>query len=240
MAVAQKFSIRPLYLQVRDLLLEQITSGVWKPGSGLPSETDLAKELGVSSGTVRKALDTLEAERVVSRLQGKGTFVNDSSAQAVAWRYDNIRNKDNQGIAGRISTTNLSTGPANEDERGCLCLPEGEQVVRFRRVHTQDDRPYMYEEVSLPERLFPDLTKRGEIPQTIVELAEKFGLVLGRGTESVSLALASEAVASKLLIAVGTPLLRLDRRVLAIDGSPVHWRVALCHFKDERYLIEFS
>jgi len=82
--------MRPLYLQVRDLVLERITGGTWKPGAMLPAEVDLARELGISSGTVRKALDALEAEHVVSRRQGKGTFVNDSKALALAWRYENV------------------------------------------------------------------------------------------------------------------------------------------------------
>ena len=107
MSSDQKFSMRPLYLQVRDLVLERITSGVWKPGAMLPAEVDLARELGVSSGTARKALDALEAERVVSRRQGRGTFVNDSTAQELAWRYDNIRGKDGRRIVGAPSTSEL-------------------------------------------------------------------------------------------------------------------------------------
>ncbi len=49
MAPGGKFSVQPLYLQVRNLLAERIASGVWVPGSMLPNEMDLARELGVSS-----------------------------------------------------------------------------------------------------------------------------------------------------------------------------------------------
>jgi GntR family transcriptional regulator len=38
----------------------------------------------------------------------------------------------------------------------------------------------------------------------------------------------------------GTPVLRLDRLVLAIDGRPVEWRVATCHLGEERYVVEFD
>lgn len=240
MAISEKLTMRPLYMQVRDLLLQRITSAVWKPGSPLPSEVDLAKELGVSSGTVRKALDRLEAEHVVSRRQGKGTFVNDGSAGEVAWRYDNIRDKDNQGIVASIVTSDVSTGPASEVEQQRLELPEGEQVVRIRQVHYNDGRPYMYEDVSLPERLFSGLATRGDVPRGVAELAQQFGLILGRGCERVSLALASDAVAGKLSVAVGSALLRLDRVVFAIDGHPVQWRIALCHLTDEQYVTEFN
>jgi GntR family transcriptional regulator len=240
MVDSPKLSMRPLYLQVRDLLLERVTSGIWKPGSLLPSELNLAEELGVSLGTVRKAMDTLESERVITRRQGKGTIVNDSTMQAVAQRYDNIRDKTEQRIAQFEGAAEVSSGPATDEERRRLRLPAGAHVVRIRRVHLNNDRPYMHEEEVLPERLFAELTKLTEPPGRLAELAQRFGLVLGPATERVSVAIASKAVADKLAVAAGTPLLKLDRQVLAIDGSPVHWRVAYCHLEDETYLAEFN
>src|SRR5919205_918574 len=65
---------RPLYRQVRELLVRRLAEGVWQPGQLLPSEGQLAAELGVSQGTVRKALDSLTAERLLVRRQGRGTF----------------------------------------------------------------------------------------------------------------------------------------------------------------------
>src|SRR3954449_5070932 len=66
---------RPLYRQVRDTLVRRIADGVWRPGQLLPSEPELAVDLGVSQGTVRKALDEMAAENLVIRRQGRGTFV---------------------------------------------------------------------------------------------------------------------------------------------------------------------
>ena len=240
MSSDQKFSMRPLYLQVRDLVLERITSGTWKPGTVLPAEVDLARELGISSGTVRKALDVLEAEHVVSRRQGKGTFVNDSTAQALAWRYDNVRGKDGKPVAGELRTSQIRSAPACEAEQQRLQLAEGERVVRIRRVHVIGDCPYMYEEVALPERHFAGLAERTQVPQRIADLAQEFGLVLGRGVETVSARAASAAVADSLSIARGTPVLELDRVVFAIDGRPVEWRVATCNLRDESYVTQFD
>jgi DNA-binding GntR family transcriptional regulator len=64
--------------------------------------------------------------------------------------------------------------------------------------------------------------------------------VLGRGLEHVSVATAGPEIAGSLGIAEGTPVLKLDRLVCAIDGPPVEWRVATCHLVDERYVIEFD
>jgi GntR family transcriptional regulator len=206
----------------------------------LPAEVDLARELGISSGTVRKALDALEAEHVVSRRQGKGTFVIDSTMQALAWRYDNLRSKDGRPIAAASSTGEMSSGPASEAEQQRLGVAGGERIVRIRRLHKSGDRPYMYEEVALPERHFPGLAESTRVPQRIADLAQEFGLVLGRGVESVAAGAAGAAAAERLSIARGTPVLTLDRVVFAIDGGPVEWRVATCHLSDESYVTEFD
>lgn len=61
--------------QVFDILLEQITTGVWKPGDKLPSESELTKTLGVSRITIREAIQKLAGLDLVESKQGKGSFV---------------------------------------------------------------------------------------------------------------------------------------------------------------------
>jgi GntR family transcriptional regulator len=75
-----RFQVKPLYMQVRDALLERIKDGSWKPGASLPSEIDLYRQLGVSLGTLRKALGVLESEQLIVREPGRGTFVRDHQA----------------------------------------------------------------------------------------------------------------------------------------------------------------
>jgi DNA-binding GntR family transcriptional regulator len=71
----------PLHEQVREALLARIAAGVWRGREGLPNEGQLPIEFGVSQGTIRRALDALEAEGVLERRQGRGTFVR----ELVAW-----------------------------------------------------------------------------------------------------------------------------------------------------------
>ena len=65
----------PLWRQLADILRDKIESGELPAGGVMPSETTLAQEHGLSRGTVVKALDTLEREGLVERVQGRGTFV---------------------------------------------------------------------------------------------------------------------------------------------------------------------
>src|SRR5688500_8333636 len=71
----ETIGFRPLYRQVKDVLVGRIASGAWRAGDAIPSEFEIAAELATSQGTVRKALDEMTAERLVVRRQGRGTFV---------------------------------------------------------------------------------------------------------------------------------------------------------------------
>jgi DNA-binding transcriptional regulator YhcF (GntR family) len=69
----------PYYIQLKDQIRKQITQGSWQTGTKLPTERELAEEMGVSRNTISQAYKELESEGVLSSTQGKGTFVADSS-----------------------------------------------------------------------------------------------------------------------------------------------------------------
>jgi DNA-binding FadR family transcriptional regulator len=69
-----------LYRQIAEQVRALIATGEFCPGSRLPAERDLAKQLGVSRPTVREALIALEVEGVVDVRTGSGIYVRASSA----------------------------------------------------------------------------------------------------------------------------------------------------------------
>lgn len=76
----EKKSGIPYYIQLKEQILKNITSGQWPPGYKLPTERELAGELGVSRNTVGQAYQELEGEGVISSAQGRGTFVTGAGA----------------------------------------------------------------------------------------------------------------------------------------------------------------
>lgn len=231
-----QFSHRPIYLQLRDVLAARIATAAWKPGVAIPNEGDLAREFGVSPGTMRKALDLMEHERLVTRRQGRGTFVNDQSSDELALRFINIRTPNGDRLIGEVRSPQITDGVANELECARLCLPTGQRVYRIRRVRLSDDKPFMVEEASVPAALFPGLEQMSEFTHRIVCLAQKCGILLGKAEERISIASASPEVADALCVARGSPVTVLDRVVRAMDGQPVEWRVAWCDLAENYYL----
>ncbi len=125
----------------------------------------------------------------------------------------------------RIAVIAQTTGRANEAEQKRLRLPPTARVLRLMRVRYQDDRPLSYEQIVLPLVRFPALANEPPITSSISEIAQRYGLALGRVTEQARLVGAPKFVAEHLRVASGTQLLRLNRIVRTPDGQAVEWRV---------------
>src|SRR3954464_11132586 len=78
---------RPLYRQVKELLMKRLGDGSWAPGQLLPSEPEIAAGLGVSPGTVPKSLDEMGAEELVVRRQGLVPFVASHDEERIRYRF---------------------------------------------------------------------------------------------------------------------------------------------------------
>lgn len=189
---------------------------------------------------MRRALEQMEGERLIYRRQGRGTFVADHTSEELAIRYTNIRTSNGVRVAGQVGQTAITHGQADEFEQKRLRLRGMIHVTRIHRIRQHEDRAFMVEDVVLPEALFPGLAGQREIPHRITLLAQQFGHLLGRAEEKVRVTVADERTAEELSVLAGAPLLELDRVVYTLDGRPVEWRLAKCHFVGTVYWTEMS
>lgn len=231
---------RALYLQVRDALAERIANGTWKPGTPVANESDLARELGVSAGTVRKALELMEEQRLISRRQGRGTFVSDQTSNEQAARFCNIRGPDGERLMGRVVSVEVSEGTVSDRERLHLRLAHGEDVYRIRRLWRHGSQNFMVANLTVPAALFPGLIERREVASSINGLAQGYGVLLGKQEVRVSLSLLPAGIAETLGVAAGTPALHFERIVYMLDGSPVEWGTAHSHLPGSYFMAEIG
>jgi GntR family transcriptional regulator len=232
-----RFSTCPLYLQVRNAIAQRIMAGEWKPRTAIPSESELAREFNVSVGTMRKALDVAEAERLLTRRQGRGTFVNDHSSSEHAARYSNIRSREGNHISGDVTILNVLETTVNEREGMRLRLRARERVHRIRRVWSIQGIPYMLEDVAMPAKLFPRFATHEDASLHLATLAQQVGILLGRYDERISISGAAPDVATALHVEAGAALMRLDRVIYTLQDVPVEWRLGQCLMEDSRYYL---
>jgi GntR family transcriptional regulator len=220
---------------------ERIATGQWKPGFAVPNEGDLARDLGVSSGTVRKALGLLEAGKLVTRRQGRGTVVNDPASDEAACRFIRLRTADGESVSGEVTSQTISQGTPDELECARLRLRAGDGVYRIRRVRQQKGRNFMVADVTLPSALYPRLADKSDFPTRVGALAPWNGMLIGRAQERVSTCVPPADVGDLLGVAAGTPVMFLDCVLFLLDTQrPAARRIAYVHLPDGYYLAEFK
>ena len=228
----------PLYMQIKELFVAKLRDGRWSPGDLIPSEIQLAQELGVSQGTVRKAITELVENNVLVRKQGRGTFVANHDSQRALFHFFHV--VDNNGLKVLPDSTTLSCRRkrATKLESSKLNLPPGTSVVSIERIRTFDGRPTMLETVTLPSEPFAALGRVGacDLPNMLYELYEKkFGVTVHSAEEQLRAVAASDHDAELLNLPTGTPLLEIERVALTLDETPIELRISHCITDNHHY-----
>ncbi len=231
----------PLYLQVKKLLVQRLIENVWTPGMSLPSENQLAAELKVSQGTVRKALDEMTAEKLVVRKQGRGTFVAEHTQDQALFHFFRLVGLDDQRKLPESNVISVKNVTANKLEKKQLGLDAGDRVTRIVRQRLLDERAVIYEVLSVPVALIPNLADKQPLPNSLYSLYQReFGVSVLKALERVKAVCANAQEAEYLKVDIGTPLLEVERTAYALDGKAIELRVSLCNTENHRYLVELT
>ena len=234
---------QPLYKQVYGVLIRRISEGTWQPAQALPSEQALASELGVSQGTVRKAMDALANENLILRRQGKGSFVAEHTQDHALFRFFRLvrPTPNRRRITPQLGDEKVSRRPANKVERSRLALSKGADIVEIRRTRLIDDAPRIAEKIILPVSLFPGIDKQQALPNTLYSLYQGvYGVSISVAREELRAVLANKGDARALRLEPGMPLLQIDRVAIALDGHAVEWRVSRCDTRDIVYAVDVN
>ena len=220
----------PLYQQIKALILHSLQTGEWKPGEPISSEMELAARFHVSQGTVRKAIDALALENLLLRRQGKGTFVATHAEQQVQFRFLKLMPDSGdlarQGLAERhiIDCRRLR---ASVEVARLLGLRTGDAVLHLRRVLAFQGKPVIYEEVWLPGAVFKGLDSerlRSDTGPMYALFETGFGVRMVRADEKIRAVAAAEDAAKWLQVAIGTPLLSVERIAYTYSDAPMELR----------------
>lgn len=235
------FGYRPLYRQVKDLLMKRIANGSWTAGQILPSEPEIALELGVSPGTVRKALDEMSAESLLVRRQGRGTFVARHDEERILFQF--FRLVSDSGERKFPESQTLSVVVAKSDEMAAARLGIGakEPVITIERLRSLEGSPCIHERIVLPRSLFPGLERIKDLPNNLYALySAKYGVTIARGVERLKAVGAGERQVKLMRAKLGEPMLLIDRVALGVDGVAAEWRQSVCRTDQSHYISDLK
>ena len=154
--VPEPRSVIPLYRQLKDILKEDIESGVWKPGDRIPSENELRQQYDVSRNTVIKALEELVQEGLLRREQGRGTFVSSpkiSHSLTGFYSFSNVLKA--HGLEPRDVILSLEIQPAKPSVVQHLQLTESQDVWVLKRLRCAATSPSCWKLLIFPGAAFP-------------------------------------------------------------------------------------
>jgi GntR family transcriptional regulator len=233
----------PLYRQIKNLILQGLASGEWRPGEAIPSEAELAVRFNVSQGTVRKAIDEMAAEHLVVRKQGKGTYVASHNDPRAFFRF--LRVVPNEGGVAVPQSLPLECwrAKAGQEAARILDIPLGASIIIVRRLLKFNGKPVVVDEIYLPGEVFLGLTL--EVLQnnqdSLYTLFEtRFGVRMIRAEERIRAVAADRTSAELLDVAEGSPLLSVERVTFTYGDKPVEWRRGLYSTAEHYYLNELS
>ncbi|MEZ5538136.1 MAG: GntR family transcriptional regulator [Thiolinea sp.] len=175
----------PIYLQIRELLLRELGAGKWLRGERLPTEAELAGQLGVAVGTLRKALASLEQDGILERRQGSGTYV--AEAQQGQGIYHFFRLEKVNGKTGMPSAEVVTLEQRQYDWAAqTMQLAPDTVFWLIRRRRLLDGEVVAIEDVLLPVFAAPQLKQEALHESLYLYYREQLGFWIARVEDAVS------------------------------------------------------
>jgi len=234
---------QPLYVQVREMLVQRIGSGQWRPGELIPSEFQLANEYNVSQGTVRKALIALEAEKLIDRQQGRGTYVARHTSEGSLFHFFRMVGLDDGRLTPTSRVLSQTLVSATKDLARRLDVAPGTELHCVTRIRDMQGRPAIHERIYVPVPLMPSLkvTPGSEmLDEMYVIYQEQFGVTIAHASERLAAVAATRDQAKLLGVAPATPLLEITRIGRNVSKAAIELRVSRCRTDSLRYATEIA
>lgn len=213
----------PLHRQVETRLRQLAALPEFQQGALLPDELTMANRLGVSRGTARAALTRLVHDGVLERKAGIGTRVARPRAESGirAWRSFS-REMAAKGVRVENFDSVFRPHPATAAAARALRIAPGTPVLRLDRVRGWDGRPVLLSQSWLHPRL--RLKGDEDCSRPLYDwLEQETGVIAELAREDFTAIAALPAVARRLRVRPGTPLLLRRHTVADAAGRPIEY-----------------
>lgn len=228
----------PLHVQVEELMRKLIAHPDYQNGKLLPKEVELAKILGISRNTIRQATNKLEHEGLLVRKKGVGTRViqNTVSTRLTDWLSFSSE-MHNKGMEFVNYDVKVSWVKADSDVASMLQIEEGREILKMERLRGLDKGPFVYFISYFHPRV--GLTGKEDFSRHLYEILEEdYSTIPSVSKEKISAMAANTALAKKLNIQKGDPLLFRKRLVCDPGDRPIEYNLG--YYRGDSFTYEID
>ena len=210
----------PKYVQVKEEIRRKILSKEWVDGCRIPVEAEFCEMFGVSRITVRKALEELQAEGYLVKIQGKGTYVQNQSHEQHLSKFYSFREElSNRGMEEKAVVLEVSILDAPDEIAANLELEPGQSVFRIHRVRRTEHGPYAIETSYIPYHLCRWITKQKIHEDGLYRTLAKHGITVNSAKETFRAINVNKEQSNLLNVRIDAAAIALTRT--AYSGSQV-------------------
>jgi GntR family transcriptional regulator len=217
-----------LSAQAQEYLLNLIESGAYQPGEQLPSEADLAAQLGISRPTLREALRNLEQDGLILRKHGVGTFVAPGYERRLESGLERLESilelAARKGLDAECAALHVQQEPISPELATKLGVDSGAWLTTIRRTIVVGGVPvaYMSDQV-LPSILSPVDVDDCFDGSVLDLLRQKPDLQLGYAVADIVALDADEFLTENLEVEMGQAVLLMEEVIYDVEGNPVEF-----------------
>jgi len=226
----------PLYQQIQHLIRHRIAKGEYIPGAQIPSESELCRELNVSRVTLRDALRELVRDRMLVKVQGKGTFVSVDPPKLLApVKYAGFLDDLQERVLKlKVAAVDMRSVPASAELIATLRLREGAEVMRIRRLRHVDDEPFSLTVNYLPMEIGERIREKDlhSVPLLRI-LQDDLKIPIVHAHETIEAAPADPEVAQRLGIPVLYPVMHMKRVMYTTGDRP--FELVETYYRADKY-----
>ncbi len=231
--------MKPKYIEIAEYLENQIREGALEPKSMLPKESVLQEQFSVSRVTIRKSLQILVENGLISRSRGSGTYINDPKAQHDALHL--LGFIEEVSLQGKIPSSKvvkfeLKKPTSVVAER--LELELEDDTFEIHRLRCINDEPEIYEITHMPAGLFPELSIAVMSGSKYDYIEKEKGLTISKSKQSVKPYLLDKDMASHLNEKVNSAILKVESTGYLKCGTPFEYTIN--YFRLKQYSFDFT
>jgi GntR family transcriptional regulator len=224
---------QPKHQQLRELLIALVV-----PGQAIPSERELTATYGVSRATVRKAIDGLVADGLLSRTHGLGTFAVRPRLETRLHLASFSQDMRRRGLEPSTRLISVSQAKPPAEVTDWFGLAPNQKAWRIIRIRLADNTPIAHEDGWYPAHLLPDLDRQDLTGGSLYEiLGARYGLWVERAEQTLWGESADAGLAAALAAPLATPLLVFRRRSVA-GGQRIEHVVS--RYRGDRYMVHME